>query len=288
MVVCCSFPACNVSNTFTTARGLKYYRLLACHLVLSNMCQVKKEVRILPCGLALGGILIWLLNATFYRPAEDFGAKDLSQLCCQQQLNIGNDGEDEDDNLIPAMWERGIYFLCDVVTTNATGYRLPVLQTFPTEMLTRIYNCQTLADISTELGMETIRWDIRKAGNPTRVNNRHTKPTRAYHIHREEEPEEIHQIQVAELGVMLENAVRLQGRDVDEGADQPREDDEGEDGVDIQVSRIWAQMFFNIIQAAPNRKGAAADAYCTIPPEAWPEIAQEALFKSKVLPFNAV
>ncbi|KAI6115494.1 hypothetical protein EDD16DRAFT_1708645 [Pisolithus croceorrhizus] len=149
----------------------KYYRLTAVRMVLQSLLDVPGTLRTHPSSLVLGVATIWIMNGCYYRPGERFGSDHLSQACCQKALaNPDDDAEDPNAEVKPSMYDRGMYFLSDIVVDDALGYRLPIQCEVDEEVLLLVYNRGSMLDIQSVFGMNVIRNSRRV--NPERSNNR--------------------------------------------------------------------------------------------------------------------
>ena len=240
--------------------------------------------------LALGAIALWMLNGNIYRPAEDFGAKELSELCTQ---GVEERLDDEDVQLKPMLWNRGLYFICDVVTEDPSAYRIPVQRRFPEELLEKVYQRLSLEEIRSELGV-SVAVVKRNIGNAERSHNKRIGPTMAFHYFEDDGQRQRPQFRAMERGAVLTNVVQPQGRDVEElRAREPEigfeEDEDQRRGqtLDERLADIWLQMFFDVLEVVPNRKKAIEGSYCSIPKIMRRTLGKEELFTQLELPFNA-
>jgi hypothetical protein len=66
--------------------------------------------RVLPSSLTLGAILIYMLNALNYRPAEGHREKELTETCCWNAPDPNSQIEDSDEevNREPIMLRYGL------------------------------------------------------------------------------------------------------------------------------------------------------------------------------------
>ena len=101
----------------------------------------------------------------------------------------------------------------------------------------------------------------------------------------EDEPVVVHDFGLADLEVNLEQQLPLHGPDADQPAVAP--DPAEEESPDARISQIWNQLFVDILQVSPNRRGAQSPAYCTLAAEQLLTVTS-AMFQQPVLPFSDV
>lgn len=96
--------------------------------------------------LALGAIIIWLLNGLYHRQQHNF--KALGREACQH-LPINYDKYDEDldhehKDFIPLMYDVGLYFLCNIVDDQSGTYRILYHKTFSKQALVSAFKLSTI------------------------------------------------------------------------------------------------------------------------------------------------
>ena len=90
----------------------------------------------------MGAITIYKMNALIYRPAEGGAETALLEAACQHLVN------DEDGTTYPSLYQRGAYFLSDVMQGEA--YHLPETRRLDSGTLERLYRRDCMADIAAE------------------------------------------------------------------------------------------------------------------------------------------
>lgn len=163
-------------------RYFRWYRLAAVYRVLDNMLHTPPRYHIWDSSLALGGIMIWILNGAYCAPWDNFRA--LAQQASQELLDDpeGDDEDDPDAPTHPLMYDAGVYFICDIECDTATNsFCIAYGKEFMEEAICRVYKMGTLADIHQTLGVIEVRTGPRKV-NANRTQNRSARSTTSLDI----------------------------------------------------------------------------------------------------------
>jgi hypothetical protein len=93
------------------------------------------------------------MNAIIYRPAEGRAETVLLEAACQHVI-------EENGRSCPSLYDRGCYFLSDIVETNGS-YHLPAIRPIDSETLLSLYHRDSIEDIKAEFHVPQKR---KKAG----------------------------------------------------------------------------------------------------------------------------
>lgn len=93
-------------------------------------------------SLAVGAIVTYQFNAIIYRPAEGRAEKVLLEAACQHNV-------DQNGCSYPSLYDRGCYFLSDIVKTD-NSYHLPTVRPIDSAVLESLYRRDSIHDIATE------------------------------------------------------------------------------------------------------------------------------------------
>jgi hypothetical protein len=292
---CICIISCCAPELIYRLRLFVYYRLAAIRLVLLNLAKADGRIRSMDSIMALGAICIYMSNASFTRPAEGFGWEDLIEISCQQVLeDPDDDADDEDAPTVPILYDRGTYFICDIVLNrNPAFFRMPVQRTFDADSMARIYHKTSVDDIRASFTWSTAPLS-KRLPNPDRTQNRKKRKTRDVDDIREPDRQRL-RLDTEIRGVRIKPAVRLVGRDVDlhviDGGDEREfngagDNEQGERTVNERAAKIYEQFFLDIIEEAPNRRSAELGSYLTIPVDMRGELARPELLQTAELPFE--
>jgi len=125
-----------------SGRYFKYYRLVALSEVVKRLENDDINTRLRNEYLSMGAIITYQFNAIIYRPAEGRAEKILLEAACQHTM-------DENGLLRPSLYNRGCYFLSDVVESNAS-YHLPMVRPIDFEVLLSLYRRDSIEDVEAE------------------------------------------------------------------------------------------------------------------------------------------
>ena len=236
--------------------------------------------------LALGAIVIHMLNAVIYRPAEKTGDVELELNCCAHRPSVFGDASYPAP--APLRAERGLYFISDLLFEHDI-YRLPITRSLTALQLARIYRVDNWNALQAVMFTRSIAAQKRQEQGLRPRPSRLRRPRMTALVQRPEDmPAVVHDFGLAELEVQLEQHAALQGPDIDQHPDGP---DAAEGAVqeapDARISEIWNQLFVDIFQVSPNRRGAQSPAYCTLTSEEIQTVTP-AMFQQSVLPFTDV
>lgn len=97
-------------------------------------------------SLTLGAMAIYQLNALIYRPQEGSAETEILHVACQHIPD-----EDDEGQMLskPIMYQRGLYFLSDLV--DNWGFVLPDARFVEEKTLLRIYGVEYMGDLQVDL-----------------------------------------------------------------------------------------------------------------------------------------
>ncbi|KIM49967.1 hypothetical protein SCLCIDRAFT_1116525, partial [Scleroderma citrinum Foug A] len=232
--------------------SFKWYRLAGIYAVVKSLCNSSAEGRGTECSLALGGIVVWLLNGLHRRPQDHF--QSLAEEVCQRIPVNYEDYDPEFDHddaeaTEPLMYSAGVYFVCDVVPdTGSPAYRIPYHKQASEDALVRAFK-MSHQEIARITGMNQIREVPRRRTNAQRTNNRSTRPTLRADYFRPED-RALPQINNALDDVEIRATHRMRGEDVTHfmnhgGGNRAEagEQEMGQENVTVLVQKILEQFF---------------------------------------------
>jgi hypothetical protein len=210
--------------------------------------------RVLPSSLTLGAILIYMLNALNYRPAEGQRETELTQTCCWNAYKdsvIVVDSDDQDADPVPVMLVYGLYFISGVTRQDDATLRMGGANTVSSECIERLYNVRRDRDLNVAF---RIKASNSQRANP-RTENRRKDPVDVRLV--AEQGELVAQdTPLADLGITLKPLPRAHGADIRAFFRNQVDDGEGrqEERIDDVVARIWRQFPYDLFENAPNHR----------------------------------
>jgi len=207
-------------------------------------------------SLALGAVTIYLLNSLNSRPAGGRRYDQLLEICCQHVPNPDIDSDDEgddEDSLIPILYGRGLYFLSDIVVDDII-YRMPMQRPLDPLLLANLYERPDISTLETDMGVTMVIAEKGSMVNPNRIPNKRQRTTEVQYI---QDDTPMVDFGLERRGVEVRPREREYGMDVDNHhtAIADSSDEEGnEQDIDAIVSKIWAQVPYDIFAKAANGK----------------------------------
>lgn len=240
-------------NSYSFYRQFKFTRLAALRYVLDDRVKAAVETRALRSSLVLGAVGIWMLNALNFRPNSATQFKALADACCQQAYP--EDSNDSDDpEAVP--YNRGIYFLADILEdTNTGAWRapLPMSDRVDDVYLTWMYGRASMAILEHDAGTHRVLAPKGSIVDPSRIPNRRQKTTAVQFVRDDDLEVDNINLHLADRGVTIRPVVQEGGRDVDVDSDRLHPDNEEvNSGPDDTVAKIWKQASFDIFAVSPN------------------------------------
>jgi hypothetical protein len=226
------------------------------YAALTLMKNSPSAYRVMHSSLTLGAILIYMLNALNYRPAEGQRETDLTQTCCWNIYPDDMDSDivesDEDENPTPVMLDYGLYFISGVFLQEGKALRMGRGNTVTMDSIMRLYEVQTDEDLN-------IAFCLTLQAKPSRRSKRIQNSQNA--------PVDVHPVAsgaglVAPDTPLMETSIEATTLPQEAGPDivalqmDPTDQDEGgqEESIDDVVTRIWRQFPYNIFENAPMHR----------------------------------
>jgi hypothetical protein len=125
--------------------------------------------RVMHSSLTLGAILIYMLNALSYRPAEGQRETDLTQTCCWNVYPDDMDPDivesDEDEDPVSVMLDYGLYFISGVFLQEGIALRMGAGDTVSMDSIMHLYDVRNDQELTIAFHLKT--WK----GDPSQRNN---------------------------------------------------------------------------------------------------------------------
>ncbi len=240
-------------------------------------------------NMMLASVTVYMMNAVMYRPSERPAEQELAKACAywydpnadpEDEENAG--AEVDEDNMVPCLEPRGVYFICAIVRDRGGGYlRLPADRTIDPFQLGLMYG-QTGGFPAAQQAVSGMALGLSRLSRSNRERTNNRRPTQEVTLLQEPV---LHDFGLQDRGVRRQRRLQMTGDDVDNlGGFEDLEPERPLDGV---FSKIWAQFPSDIIQCAPNFRSRLAPSRLTMS-LAERQAANEEVFKSvTALPFQA-
>ena len=230
-------------------RYFKYYRVAAIYQVIKSLQSADLSLCLTNLSLSLGALIIYLLNALIYRPAEGKSELALLESACQH-LPLHPDGLDAR----PIMYERGLYFISDIMGNGA--YHLPDTRPNDSEVLEALYRRESMTDIRSE---------ITNSG----MDNRHAKKRKRKMtaIVNSSSGSEDTEADLAEEGLTGEGNKEDAGQMVEEEGFSSGENAPSvgmDDTISHMLSEILRQFLVDVLDLAPKPKSTSEEPWLTM------------------------
>jgi hypothetical protein len=223
------------------------------YAALTLMKNSPSAYRVMHSSLTLGAILIYMLNALNYRPAEGQRETDLTQTCCWNVYPDDMDSDilesDDDEDPIPVMLDYGLYFISGVILQEKKALRMGRGDTVTMDSIMRLYEIQKDEDLN-------IAFCLTLQAKPSRRSKRTRNSQNV--------PVDVHPVAsgaglvppdapLKEPGIEATALPQEAGPDIVALQMDPTDQDEGdeEESADDVVARIWRQFPSNIFEIAP-------------------------------------
>ncbi|KAH8977112.1 hypothetical protein EDB83DRAFT_2327797 [Lactarius deliciosus] len=147
-------------------------------------CVVSPPVfRTMRSSLTLGAMLIYMLNALNYRPAEGQAETELTSTCCWnlylEDLSMDYLDSDEDEDPVPIMLDHGLYFISGVwlqyEEDAQSTLRMGGGDKVSMDCIQRLYRVYTDQDLKIAFHVKTLHGNHLERNN-NRTQNRRTVP----------------------------------------------------------------------------------------------------------------
>ena len=236
------------------------------------------ETRALRSHLVMGAVAVWMLNALNFRP-EERQYKPLALACCQHipcnpeadSDSGGYSDDDDDEATVPMNYDRGIYFLGDIMEDGET-FRVPmaIWLRIDETCLSWIYGRASMAVLEHDIGIHRVLAPKGTLTHKSRIPNKRRKTALVEHVRDPDTEQGIVTWQLGDRGVRVRPVARDRGRDVDEHheAEPEPEEPEGVAQADEAMTRIWSQTPFDIFAVGPNSSGSKNPSHILLSSEA--------------------
>jgi hypothetical protein len=165
---------------------------------------------------------------------------------------------DEDTESYPTMYERGLYFLSDVVTTDKV-FRIPNKRHMDMKNLAYLYRMECLAALQQAFNVPQVMLE-RTPVNHTRISNRRTTTIDVDFVRDDNVVVPHVEFGLLDKGITIRPRMRPAGRDVDENAEFS-DGAEPEGDIDTIMRKIWSQFPFDVFTKGPNKKASNANSH---------------------------
>ena len=249
-----SFKKKGVLRSFT--RNFKYFRMGAIYAALYLLQMTPIPYRPMHSSLTLGAILIYMMNAINYRPAEGHAETELTQTCCWN-LYPDDDSDivdpDEDVRPRPIMLGHGIYFISGITRQLGLALRMGGGDRISMDDLTRLYGVNDEHDLKVCFNVKTWHGDPNERCR-NRIQNRRKGPLDVRNIVDDEELKAQDRT-LADQGIVMMPLPQEAGPDIT-NPDLYRmdEDQDGQEGIDDIIARMWRQFPYDLFENAPNHR----------------------------------
>jgi hypothetical protein len=170
---------------------------------------------------------------------------------------------DEDMESHPTMYERGLYFISDVMTTDKV-FRIPNKRHMDPRNLAYLYRMECLAALQQVFNVPQVMLEKTPA-NHTRISNRRTTTINADFVRDDDIAVPHVEFGLLDRGVTIRPRMRPTGPDVDENAEFS-DGAEPEGDIDSIMRKIWSQFPFDVFNKGPNKKASTANSHIIINP----------------------
>lgn len=192
-----------------------------------------------------------------HRPAAKPQFQRLLECCSPHERE---DDDDADSALIPIGYGHGLLYISDLVLSDKV-WRLPTTRMPDTEDLIFFYRAPDMPSIQAQFDTHHAMVPKSTSRNPHRTHNRRTVTMDVRHLRPDDAADHQETINLPpDNAIRLRDRIQPQGPDVDNMAQAlpVNSDDENEDGASDDVNKIitsiWAQLPYDMISMAPNKK----------------------------------
>lgn len=240
-------------------------RIAALQYVFRNFNNAQPGDRALSTSLLLGAVSIHMLNALNSRPAEGKEVSEMLEVCCQHipvesGATIDNSDDENEPELRPILYDRGLYFISDLVIDDGSGiYRMPRKRRMHTTHLTWLYGRNSFHMLEADIGITVVMAPKGSLAAPGRSFNRRKRTMSVAFARNTDEPNN-HDFGLANMGIVLRPKPRERGPDTEEFTAYSSDEDNDEN-IDEVVSRIWVQLPYDIFAISANGKKVTSPSY---------------------------
>lgn len=225
--------------------------------------------RTMRSSLTLGAILIYMMNAMNYRPGEGRVETELTQTCCWNLYQDDDDSDiivdsDDDRDPIPVMLDHGLYFVSGITRQQGIALRMGGGDSVPMDSINLLYGVTDEHDLKVGFNVKT--WHADPKGRcRNRIQNRRKGPVDIRRIVDEEELKAQDRT-LAEQGIVMLPLPQEAGPDItNPDVYRMDEDQDGQEGIDDIIARMWRQFPYDLLENGPNRKSNREPSHILMP-----------------------
>ena len=239
-------------------RHFKYFRMGAIYAAFGLLAKTPVSYRPMRSSLTLGAILIYMMNAINYRPAEGQAESELTRTCCWNPYedDIVSDivESDEDSEPNPVLLKYGLYFISGITLQQGVALRMGGGDTVSMDSISRLYGVTDEQDLKVRFNVKT--WHANpEARSRNRIQNRRKVPVDIRHILDDDELKAQDRT-LSDQGITMMPLPQEAGPDITNAAVYQMDEhgDGQEEGIDDIVARIWRQFPYDLFENAPNHR----------------------------------
>ena len=243
-----------VQHNFT--RHFKYFRIGAIYSALTLLNKTPPSYRVMHSSLTVGAILIYMLNALNYRPAEGRRETELTQTCCWNLYPDDTDSDvvdsDEDEDPVPVMLDFGLYFISGVHLRKEKALQMGRGDTVSMDSIASLYKVHNDLDLQIAFNPKTSHAHPDRR-NRNRVQNHREIPADLHLVASNEElmaQDTLH----PNLGTRAHIEHQEEALDIQVRLEDHMDEDETvqEESVNDVISRIWWRFPYDLFENAPD------------------------------------
>jgi hypothetical protein len=240
----------------TLTRHFKYFRIGAIYSALSVLNESQPSYRLMHSSLTLGAILIYMLNALNYRPAEGRREIELAETCCWNVYKDDMDSDiaesDEDEDPVPVMLDYGLYFISGVRLQEGKSLRMGRGDAVSMESIASLYKVRNDQDLKVAFHLKTWHADPDQRSR-NRTQNRRKVPVDVRLVASKDELM-AQDTSLADLGIAVHMQPQEAGPDIQVLHHMDEDQDVQQEGIDDVAARIWRQFPYDLFENAPNHR----------------------------------
>jgi hypothetical protein len=229
--------------------------MAALYHVVQNLQRTNRATRLQHASLKLGAIVTYQINALIYRPAEGRAENILLEASCQ---HVPGPAGPIGLNAHPVMYQRGTYFLGDIIN-DAGAYRLPDVRPIDIDTLLALYRRDFMEDIEVEFSDACISSQSKRSA----ISHRSRKRKTTYRI----QDYDLSSSSDADTGVEGD----FEGLEMQRSVHRPTFDASpsrmtADSTISTELSAIQHQFPSDIFQLAPSPKSASISPWVLLHP----------------------
>lgn len=233
----------------------------AIYNALTLIKNTPSTYRVMHSSLTLGAILIYMLNALNFRPAEGQRETDLTETCCWNLYPDDMDSDvvesDDEEDPIPVLLDYGLYFISGVYLQKGIALRMGGGDAVSMDSIMRLYNVRNNQDLNLAFQVKT--WLDNALEKNNRTQNRRRVPVDVRLVASRDELV-AQDTPLADLGIraFTHHQDQEEGLDImalnEDQMDVQDEAGKQQETIDDVIKRIWRQFPYDLFENAPNHK----------------------------------